>query len=55
MNFTDKQGTMRFEVFPFKFVTREKVFKVHVEHEFFKSSCVKRDQNLPFYYSPYKA
>ena len=37
VNFTERQGEVKFEVYPFGFVTCEIMFKVQVMREFFET------------------
>ena len=39
---------VRFEVLHFKFVMREKLFKVHVKHEFYKKAWCGEILSFPF-------
>ena len=39
---------VRFEVLHFKFVMREKLFKVHVKHEFYKKAWCGEILSIPF-------
>ena len=48
VNFTEKHGMVRFEVLHFKFVMREKLFKVHVKHEFYKKAWCGEILSFPF-------
>ena len=48
MNFTEKEGKVRFEVFPFKFMIYEELFKVPMTCKLFQNSCMKQDQNPYF-------
>ena len=48
MNFSKRQGKVRFQIFPYIFVTHEILFKINVTGEFFLKFLCKMESGTPF-------
>ena len=47
MNFSKRQGKVRFQIFPYIFVTHEILFKINVTGEFFLKFLFKMESGTP--------
>ena len=53
MNFSKRQGKVRFQIFPYIFVTHEILFKINVTGEFFLKFLCKMESGTPPFSPPF--